>query len=318
MPYRDLLSGQPQKPLRRKGPLDVASVRKVAPPRGTAPVRKLPPLDRPPIPANELAAERERLRRRGASQDEMMMLARMERERRVRYAPGSDPYRNERELADPENWFLSPDGQLLTFDPRYRRGVRSASGTLAKDSYRIGDVPGYEDSRAPWRADLDQTIIREVMAFNTRHGYQPGDRRYLTPAYVKSVIINESGGEGDASAFRIDPMQVYVRGDWTDRTAPGRERIMGVPRPRGDARLTPQQNVRAGLEWLDDRRALRGDDGREAEVLDDWGAAWRYNARSTPLPNGRTFGQDYADRVMRSLRGMQKGFPQITVDRARG
>lgn len=320
MPIFDLFTKRAAAARPRKGPDDRELVaRKTGVPAGTPRVQKLPALPRPLIPANESASEQERMRRRGGDQSETMRIEQMARQGRVRYAPSSRPFQNTAEEADPENWFLSPDGSLLTFDPMYRRGRWRRGGELAKDPYRIGDVPGYEDTRAPWRQDHDQVIIREVMAFNQRHGYRPGDRRYLTPAYVKSVIINETGGEGSARAFRIDPMQIYVRGDWTDATSPRREAVMGVPRPQGNARLTPQQNIRGGIEWIDDRRALRGDNGRVSEILDDWHAAWRYNARSTPvLPNGRTFGQDYADRVMRSYNGMRKGFPQISIDRTRG
>ena len=253
------------------------------------------------------------------STGDAQIIDRMRREGRlrIRYASDSGPYMREHD--DPANWFLSPgpgpDGRLiLSFDPAYRHGKRRPPpGELAKDPYLVGDVPGYPEHRAPWRRDLDQLFIREALLFNERNRLRPGDQRYLSPDYLKAKAMRETGGEGDEAAFMSDPLQIYVYGDW-QKDKETRQRVTGLlppPNPNTKPKAPPASYTLPGaLRWLDHRRHYRATIKDPTVVLDDWGAAWRYNARRKRLPNGRTFGEDYADEVMRNLSGMRKSPPR--------
>lgn len=122
----------------------------------------------------------------------------------------------------------------------------------------------------------------------------------LSPALVKALMIEESGGNGPRSqeAWRCDPLQVNVPGDWNDAKAD-----LGLTKPTARNEGTLELNLRAGIRYL--ARKGFGTSGqplsrRPEGYFDSWRQALqRYNGRSHSLRDGRSFRTAYAERILR-------------------
>jgi len=108
----------------------------------------------------------------------------------------------------------------------------------------IGEVHGYSEiGKTSWRAANDQVFIDAAKIYNEKYGLLPNHSGYITPEFLKSWAMIESGGEGDRKAFLTDPFQVNDPRNWVAEKA----RIAGLK--KGEA-MTPQKSVSAALEWL--------------------------------------------------------------------
>ena len=121
----------------------------------------------------------------------------------------------------------------------------------------------------------------------------------LTPAMVKAHMIEESGGNGPASlaAWRVDPLQVNVPGDWDDAKID-----LGLRKPakRNEGKI--DANVRAAIMFL--ARKGFGKSGKAARLrptgfFDGWrDALRRYNARRDRTADGRSYSDAYATKIL--------------------
>ncbi len=163
---------------------------------------------------------------------------------------------------------------------------------------------GFEDRRYQQH---DATIIRLVDEFNANRAAwadataeQAATIHDLRPALVKAMIIEETGGTGPKSraAWRADPMQVNVPGDWDPV-----KRQVGLWRPQRRNEGTVEENVRAGIKYL--VRKGFGPSGapaknRPCKKFDGWGAALRrYNGRNERMVSGRRYKDAYAERILK-------------------
>lgn len=163
---------------------------------------------------------------------------------------------------------------------------------------------GFEDDR--YQAH-DALILRLVAEFNADRAAGVGAAAgthpnvpELSPALVKALMIEESGGKGVRSleAWVCDPLQVNVPGDWSEAKAE-----LGLKKPEARNEGTLEENLRAGIRYL--ARKGFGLSGRAVAhrpeaYFDSWRAALqRYNGRSDALADGRRYRVAYADRVLR-------------------
>ncbi len=117
---------------------------------------------------------------------------------------------------------------------------------------------------------------------------------------VKAWMIQESGG-GDArslDAWRVDPVQANVPGDWNDYKSD-----LGLTRPTVRNEGSAQTNLQAGIILL--ARKGFGKSGqppknRPEGSFDGWDVALqRYNGRTDAASNGRRYSDNYADAISR-------------------
>ena len=163
---------------------------------------------------------------------------------------------------------------------------------------------GYEDARYQQYDDL---ILRMVADFNARRGEwaasTPEQAKLihdLPPELVKSHMIEETGGRDGRSlaAWKVDPQQVNVPGDWNPYKAQ-----LGLRKPERRNEGTSEQNVRAAVMYL--ARKGFGASGQPAANrpegrFDDWYTALeRYNGRSDKVQDGRLYRNVYAERIVR-------------------
>lgn len=131
---------------------------------------------------------------------------------------------------------------------------------------------------------------------NTRQAMRIAD---LHPALVKSHMIEESGGGGAASraAWKVDPLQVNVPGDW------GAEKeLVGLRKPSRRNEGSVENNVRAAIMYLSRKGfsaaatpASRRPDG----FFDGWKKALqRYNGRRDRTATNRYYSDEYADKIV--------------------
>lgn len=175
---------------------------------------------------------------------------------------------------------------------------------------KVRPVPifrGFEDDRYQKH---DALILRLVKEFNANKAAWIGGTAQqaakvsdLTPALVKSIMIEESGGGSAVSraAWEKDPMQVNVPGDWDSAKA-----LAGLRKPSNRNEGSLAGNMRAGIKWL--VRKGFGVSGkpaaeRPAGYFDGWSTALkRYNARNGRTTDGRRYSDAYADKIMRRAR----------------
>ena len=122
----------------------------------------------------------------------------------------------------------------------------------------------------------------------------------ITPAMVKSHMIEESGGNGTRSlaAWAADPLQVNVPGDWSEEKT-----LLGLKKPakRNEGELS--DNVRAAIMYLS--RKGFGQSGRPAKdrptgFFDGWSDALRrYNGRRDRTDTDRYYSDEYAEKILR-------------------
>ena len=169
-----------------------------------------------------------------------------------------------------------------------------------------GVVPvfrGFEDDR--YQAH-DALILKLTADFNAHKAnwiggtaVQAAKTAALTPAMVKAHMIEESGGNGPASlaAWRVDPLQVTVPGDWDDAKID-----LGLRKPakRNEGKI--DANVRAAIMFL--ARTGFGKSGKAARLrptgfFDGWrDALRRYNARRDRTADGRSYSDAYATKIL--------------------
>ena len=171
-------------------------------------------------------------------------------------------------------------------------------------SRRVPVFRGFEDSR--YQAH-DELIVRMTADFNANKaawcggtGAQADKIADITPAMVKSHMIEESGGNDVRSlaAWASDPLQVNVPGDWGPEKS-----LLGLRRPvrRNEGELA--DNVRAAIMYLS--RKGFGVSGRPAAerpagFFDGWPTALRrYNGRRDRTDTDRYYSEEYSDKIVR-------------------
>lgn len=162
---------------------------------------------------------------------------------------------------------------------------------------------GFEDAR--YQA-YDQMILKLVADFNAHKtdwiGGSPEQAAKvadLTPAQVKSHMIEESGGndKGSKAAWAVDPLQVNVPGDWDDAKTD-----LGLTKPAKRNEGNLETNVRAAIKFLS--RKGFGVSGRPARVrpsgfFDGWKEALRrYNGRRDRTESGHYYSDAYAGKII--------------------
>ena len=179
------------------------------------------------------------------------------------------------------------------------RQPRTKSGKPGVPVFR-----GFEDARYQRHDAIIQKLVDEFNANKAQWcGGTPAQAakiRDLTPAIVKSHMIEESGGKGPASraAWNADPMQVNVPGDW------GAEKIkVGLSKPRRRNEGSVEGNIRAAIKYLS--RKGFGASGQPASVrpagyFDGWRVALkRYNGRRDRTDTDRYYNDEYAAKIMK-------------------
>ena len=163
---------------------------------------------------------------------------------------------------------------------------------------------GFEDERYQ---KYDALIARMTAAFNADKAtwcggtaQQAAKMETLTPAMVKSHMIEESGGNDPRSlaAWNADPLQVNVPGDW----GPEKE-LVGLKRPakRNEGDVT--NNMHAAIMYLSRKgfsASARPAASRPNGFFDGWLAALRrYNGRRDRTDTDRYYSDEYADKIIR-------------------
>jgi hypothetical protein len=115
---------------------------------------------------------------------------------------------------------------------------------------------------------------------------------------VKAWMIQESGG-GDANslaAWKTDPVQVNVPGDWSDV-----KESLGLTQPTARNSGDIRTNLKAGIIYL--ARKGFGKSGQQPSnrpegIFDGWKAALqRYNGRTDAGSNGKKYSENYAEAI---------------------
>ena len=163
---------------------------------------------------------------------------------------------------------------------------------------------GFEDARYQM---YDSLIVRLVDEFNADKAGSCGGTAQqaakiadITPALVKSHMIEESGGNGRSSkaAWAVDPLQVNVPGDWGEE-----KRLVGLEKPAKRNEGTAEQNVRAAIRYLSRKgfsAAARPAAERPKGFFDGWTRALqRYNGRRDRTETDRYYSDEYADKIVR-------------------
>lgn len=180
-----------------------------------------------------------------------------------------------------------------------KRAPRAKAGAKGLPVFR-----GFEDARYQ---QYDALIAQMVAEFNANKAKwcggtadQAAKIADITPAMVKSHMIEESGGNGPASkaAWTVDPLQVNVPGDW------GAEKeALGLKKPAKRNEGTAEQNVRAAIMYLS--RKGFGSSGKAAAVrpngfFDGWPMALtRYNGRRDRTDTDRYYSEEYSDKIVK-------------------
>ena len=180
-----------------------------------------------------------------------------------------------------------------------RKAPRGCAGGAGLPVFR-----GFEDARYQ---SHDALIAKMTADFNANKAKWCGGTAEqaakiadVTPAQVKSHMIEESGGNGPRSkaAWEVDPLQVNVPGDW------GREKeLVGLTKPAKRNEGTAEGNVRAAIMYLS--RKGFGSSGRPAAerpkgFFDGWlKALQRYNGRRDRTDTDRWYSEEYADKIMK-------------------
>ncbi len=162
---------------------------------------------------------------------------------------------------------------------------------------------GFEDARYQ---EYDAMILKLVADFNAHKevwiggtAQQAAKVADITPAQVKSHMIEESGGndKGSKAAWAVDPLQVNVPGDWDDAKTE-----LGLKKPAKRNEGSLETNVRAAIMFLS--RKGFGVSGRAARVrpagfFDGWKEALRrYNGRRDRTESGHYYSDAYAGKII--------------------
>ena len=162
---------------------------------------------------------------------------------------------------------------------------------------------GFEDDR--YQAH-DALILKLTAEFNANKAAwiggtaaQAAKTAPLSPSLVKAHMIEESGGNGPASlaAWRVDPLQVNVPGDWD-----AAKTDLGLKKPLKRNEGVLATNVCAAIKFLS--RKGFGKSGKAARLrptgfFDGWpDALRRYNARRDRTEDGRYYSDAYASKIL--------------------
>ena len=210
-----------------------------------------------------------------------------------------EPLRNAKILPAKGGTSVTSTTPVQTQAKPVKRTPRVKAGNAGLPVFR-----GFEDARYQ---EHDALIAKMTADFNANKakwcGGNPDQAAKiadLTPAMVKSHMIEESGGNGPRSkaAWAVDPLQVNVPGDW----GPEKESL-GLKQPAKRNEGTAEQNVRAAIMYLS--RKGFGASGRPAKerpkgFFDGWNDALRrYNGRRDRTDTDRYYSDEYADKILR-------------------
>lgn len=163
---------------------------------------------------------------------------------------------------------------------------------------------GFEDARYQQH---DALIAKLVADFNANKAEWCGGSREqaekiedITPALVKSHMIEESGGGGPRSraAWAVDPLQVNVPGDWAEEKL-----LVGLTKPEKRNEGSIEGNIRAAIKYLS--RKGFGASGKPAlerpkGFFDGWKTALRrYNGRRDRTDTNRYYSEEYAEKIIK-------------------
>ena len=182
-------------------------------------------------------------------------------------------------------------------ETRRRKTPRKAAGGAGLPVFR-----GFEEARYQQH---DALIARLTADFNANKAAWCGGTAAqaakiadLSPAMVKSHMIEETGGNGPRSraAWAVDPLQVNVPGDW------GAEKeLVGLSKPTKRNEGTIEGNVRAAIRYLSRKgfsTAARPAADRPNGYFDGWiKALQRYNGRRDRTDTDRYYSDEYADKI---------------------
>ena len=155
-------------------------------------------------------------------------------------------------------------------------------------------------------AEHDALIQRLVAQFNKDKagwtGASASQARQiadLKPAVIKALFLQESGGglPGDLAAWRKDPGQVNLPGNWSKYKAD-----LGLKEPKVPNTGTLEGNVKAAIQLLVRKgfgKSGRAPSARPTATFDGWRTALeRYNGRSVITTNGKSYQVNYAERIL--------------------
>jgi hypothetical protein len=180
-----------------------------------------------------------------------------------------------------------------------RRAPRGCAGGAGLPVFR-----GFEDARYQ---SHDALIAKMTADFNANKAKwcggtdaQAAKIADITPAQVKSHMIEESGGNGPRSkaAWDVDPLQVNVPGDW------GREKeLVGLTKPAKRNEGSAENNVRAAIMYLSRKgfgASARPAAERPKGFFDGWlRALQRYNGRRDRTDTDRWYSEEYAEKILK-------------------
>lgn len=182
-------------------------------------------------------------------------------------------------------------------ETKRRNTPRRAAGEAGLPVFR-----GFEEARYQ---EHDRLIARLTAEFNANKAAwcggtaaQAAKIANLSPAMVKSHMIEETGGNGPRSraAWAVDPLQVNVPGDW------GAEKeLVGLSKPAKRNEGTAEGNVRAAIQYLARKgfsASARPAADRPKGFFDGWlKALQRYNGRRDRTDTDRYYSDEYADKI---------------------
>lgn len=194
-----------------------------------------------------------------------------------------------------ENWIA----KWFPRETARRKQPRRSAGSAGLPVFR-----GFESDRYQIH---DTLIARLVAEFNAdKRSWCDGTAKQaaaipaLSPALVKSQMIEESGGNGlrSRAAWAVDPLQVNVPGDWGDE-----KELVGLKKPQKRNEGTLEDNVRAGIKYLVRKgfsTSAKPARTRPSGTFDGWKTAVRrYNGRRDRTETDRYYSDEYADKIMR-------------------
>ena len=162
------------------------------------------------------------------------------------------------------------------------------------------EFAGFKSSR---HQQHDAVITEVVLDFNQNKAARCGCTAEqaatipdLSADLVKSWAIQESGGSDARSlaAWKGDPVQVNVPGDWNDYKSD-----VGLKEPKVRNEGDMKTNLTAGVSYL--CRKGFGKSGRAPKAdatFDGWETALRrYNGRTDEAADGKTYSENYAAKI---------------------
>ncbi len=149
----------------------------------------------------------------------------------------------------------------------------------------------------------DATIREVVLDFNSNKADRIGcsiEQTLPIPSLdedvVKAWMIQESGGgdAGSLAAWKVDPVQANVPGDWTDTKTD-----LGLKKPKVRNEGDLKSNLKAGIILLSRKGfGKSGQKPKPTGTFDGWKIALqRYNGRTDAGANGKMYSQNYADAI---------------------